>query len=308
MSRMGGTAARRFPGLGSAGTLGPMAHSLKTSAPAPDRGALLVRWSIAMQAEGMSPATIKMSVWAVQAASRATGEPITGFTADALRYWQAGFANANTRSTYDARLRAWHAFALAEGYIEHDPMATMRRPRRPKGIPHPVPQLGLFQVLNSDLEPRTRVMVKLGAYAGARVGEMSRVCGEHVDAGAGSLRILGKGGRLRVVPLHPQLQAEAEWLPTAGPWFPSRGGRTPALTPHTISIRIGAAMAAVHVPGGAHSLRHFFATQLLENGATLREVQELLGHSSVSSTEVYTAVSPSRLRAAVLRLPTLGQP
>lgn len=266
---------------------------------------LLRRWSTAMQAEGLSAATIRMRCWVVRSTAKESGEAVTAFTADAMRYRLARFTNGNTRFTYDAGLRAWHAFALGEGYIDRDPMSVMKRPRRPQGVPRPCSTFGLHQVLTRQMPHATLVMVKLGAFAGQRVGEIARVRAEDVDADGSGVRIIGKGGRVRVIPLHPELAAEVPHMPATGWWFPSLG-RESSLSPHTVSVRIGRVMADAHVGGGAHSLRHWFATSMLENGATLREVQELLGHASVSTTEIYTAVSPSRLRAAVLRLPALG--
>jgi integrase/recombinase XerD len=280
-------------------------HVVVTDAPDPDPTVLLDRWRMAMLAEGLSPATVKMRTGAVRRAALATGESALRFTPDGLRYWLAGHTNANTRSTYYRSIVAWQAWLLVEGLTATDPTAVIRRPRRPHGLPRPCSTLGLQQVLALQLAPRTRAMVVLAAFAGLRAHEIAKFHAEDLDVGAGTLRVLGKGGHEAVLPAHPEVLALAGFMPAAGLWFesPTNAGRP--VWPNTVTNTIGAAMKRARVRGGAHSLRHWFATFLLSGGANLREVQDLMRHASVSTTQIYTMVCPDALRAAVLRLPGL---
>lgn len=268
---------------------------------------LLASWAIAMAAEGQSTSTVKMRVGIIARAARAGGVPVDALTTEGLRHWQARFTNQHTRSTYHRTVAAFSAFLVSEGHRGDDPTAGIRRPRRPKCLPRPCSLLGLHRVLALDLKVGTRAAVVLAAFAGLRVHEIAQIRGEDFDAGM--LRVSGKGGREAVVPVHPAVSGAALVMPGVGPWFPSPviPGRT--VTPGTISIRVSTAMRRAGIrTGGAHTLRHLFATQLLDGGADLRQVQELLRHESVSSTQIYTAVSPTALRAAILRLPSAPGP
>lgn len=276
-----------------------------------DAEELLARWAVTMLAEHLSERTIRLRVGAVRLAARSADLPAHQLSTDAMRYWLATYRNGHTLVSYYRCLLAWHRWLLVEGHRRDDPMATMRRPRTPQPVPRPCSSFGLNLVLaQPNLDPDTRLMVMLAAYAGLRAAEVSRVRGEDVDRVAGAIRVLGKGGRVRVIPMHPDLAAVAADRPTEGWWFPSgRCDRYMLDEPvgvRNVSCRVRRAMSAVRVAGGPHVLRHWFATTLLDQGASLREVQELLGHASVSTTQIYTRVTPERMRGAVLRLPTLG--
>ena len=154
---------------------------------------------------------------------------------------------------------------------------------------------------------RDRLIVQSGAYLGLRVSEITGLEVPHIDLAGGSCFVHGgKGDKDRVVPLPARLLPELRaWIGERrlGVLFPSRkwGAR---LTSRGIQTLIAGLARKAGIPRRVtpHTLRHTFATRLLEAGASLREVQELLGHSSVSTTEIYTHVSVGRLRAAVDRL------
>lgn len=274
-----------------------------------DPNGLLDLWRMAMLAEGRSPKTVRMRVGVAAQAARAAAVPVHELSTDALRHFLAQHRNANTLSTYHRGLAAFTAFLVAEGHRADDPMGKIRRPRRPKGLPRPCPLLGLHRLLALDLTPKTRAAVILAAFAGLRVAEIARVRGEDVDPDAGTLRVHGKGGKEAALPMHPEVAALAARMPAHGHWFPSPLRAGHPVAPATISLQVSAAMRRAGIrEGGAHRLRHLFATSLLDSGADLRQVQELLRHGDLSSTQVYTAVTASGLRSAVLRLPGLPGP
>lgn len=282
----------------------PSLKIIDSPAPSPDP-ALLALWKITMQAEGLSTRTTKDWPLIVDRASRATGEPVTEMTTASMRYWLAGFDNANTRGTYTRALIAFHRWMHREGHRGDDPGALMRQPKQPPGIPHPCSTVGLHQLLASALPWPTRVMVLLAAFEGLRVHEVAKLRGEDIDLDAGTLRVLGKGGKHAVLPLHPEVAAVAARMPRTGWWFPGRADPGGPIRPASVSGAIGLAMSRARVPSTAHGLRHWYGTQLVRSGADLRTVQTLLRHTNLNTTAVYVQVEESARTAAVLRLPGL---
>ncbi len=150
------------------------------------------------------------------------------------------------------------------------------------------------------------LMLQTGLLLGLRVSELCKLRAEHVDlAQATALVYQGKGDRDRYVPIPARLlEPLRAWLDgrTDGPVFRSpRGGQ---LSTRTVQLRFQVLGIRAGLPRKLkpHTLRHTFATRLLQAGATIREVQELLGHASVATTEIYTHVSTERLRAVVDKL------
>lgn len=167
-------------------------------------------------------------------------------------------------------------------------------------------------MLCSGAYRRTRVMILLGYGLGMRVHEIAKVHWSDYDPDVQMLRVVGKGGKTRHLPVTEQLLEEARRLPGDGYWFPSRGGN---LLPHVHWRSVSDLLRRARERAGisdarrtAHSLRHTYATQLLWNGADIRSVQELLGHASLSSTQIYTLVTDRQLEAAAARLPVLAMP
>jgi site-specific recombinase XerD len=163
----------------------------------------------------------------------------------------------------------------------------------------------------ADLQ-RDRVILMVGLYCGLRVSEIVGLEVPDIDLAEGMLMVReGKGGRDRAVPIPSRLlEALRSWLGTrtTGPVFPSPAGTAP-LSVRTVQRIIKraarkAGIAGVDRPGRVtpHKMRHTFATTLLQEGASIREVQELLGHASVATTEVYTHVTDQRLREVTERL------
>lgn len=156
--------------------------------------------------------------------------------------------------------------------------------------------------------PRDRLILEIGAYAGLRVSEICKLQVEHVDFEDAMLEVhAGKGDKDRNVPMHPRLAKGLKALIAgrATGWvFPSGRGSSGHLTTRAVQLMIHAAAdrAAIARHVTPHKLRHSFATLLLASGADLLEIKDLLGHSSVATTQIYAACLPERLRGAVERL------
>lgn len=258
-----------------------------------------------MEAEGKSGQTIRLRLLAVSLAARTAGCRVDAITTTDLRAWLAGYDKVSTQATYYNSLAAFHAFLQREGVREDNPNALIRRPRPPKGQPRPCSTPGLHALVDAGGR-KARPMAILAAWQGLRAAEVAQVRGEDLDLHAGTLRVRGKGGRERVLPLHPAVIELAETMPVRGWWFPSPTRAQASVRPSAVTEAMKrACRAAGMAEHGAHPLRHWFATWAVRSGADLRTVQELLGHASLATTAIYTEVSDDARRAAVLRLPGL---
>jgi len=209
-------------------------------------------------------------------------------------------------------VRAFHRFLLREGRASRDPTAAVVRPRLPRSLPRPLSVDDVARVLThpdrSAAGTRDRAVLETLYGAGLRVSELVGMDVDDVDLEEGSVRVLGKGGKERDVPLgrfardaiaayltrvRPQLATErsrsALFLNRRNGGRLTRQGVTGILGQHAAGAGIGKRVSP-------HTLRHSFATHLLEGGADVRVVQELLGHASVATTQVYTLVTREHLR------------
>lgn len=235
----------------------------------------------------------------------------------ALRSWLATARTLGSARGSLARraaaARAFTAFAAARGLIESDPGSRLTGPRPRRELPAVLrvdQAVALVEASSAD-EPvslRDRLAVELLYGGGLRVGELVRLDLEDIDRPRSLLRVVGKGDKQRSVPYgRPAAAALEDYLGRARPALRSdvsgpalllgvRGGRLDPREVRRVVHRLAGA-----VPGAPdiapHGLRHTAATHLLEGGADLRAVQELLGHASLATTQLYTHVSPERLRA-----------
>lgn len=238
-----------------------------------------------LQVAGRSVKTLKarrqhLAGWLAWLAAQGL-DPSTATRDDAIA-WLAGFSNPETRGTYRAGLRGYHAWMAATGRRADDPMAGLPSVHRPPGHPHPCPDAVVRAVLDRGGD-RDRAMILLGRFAGLRCCEIAAAHARDLAGPPGLevIRLRGKGGRVREVPCHPTLAA----LYAAGGWVvPSeRGGH---LQPDTVSARLS---VLLH-PWTAHSLRHAFATEAYARTHDLRLVQTWLGHASPETTCIYVGV------------------
>ena len=221
-----------------------------------------------------------------------------------------------------AAVRSFHAFAVRDGEARENPAARVSPPRQGKRLPkalslHQVQALLDVPDRTTPVGLRDAVLLELLYGTGARVSE---VCALDVDDVTSQLddpdlglRLFGKGRKERVVPLGSYARtAIGDWLVRGRPTFSARATRPgPALLLNARGGRLSrqsafnvlaecAAKAHIDVPVSPHTLRHSFATHLLDGGADVRVVQELLGHASVTPTQIYTLVTVEHLREVFL--------
>jgi integrase/recombinase XerC len=220
-----------------------------------------------------------------------------------------------------AAARTFTAFACARGLMGVDPGPLLGTPRAPRRLPNVLSQDQVSAVLDAGvgrdaagreqaaLALRDAAIMELLYGTGIRVSELCGLDLGDLDQERHTVRVLGKGGRERTVPAGiPAVRAVSAWAREGRPvivgprsgfalFLGARGGR---IDPRTARRVVHASTAAV--PGtpdiGPHGLRHAAATHLLEGGADLRSVQEILGHASLTSTQIYTHVSVERLQSA----------
>ena len=202
---------------------------------------------------------------------------------------------AETRRSYRASLRTFYAWAVLAGHLDRSPAALLPAIRPPRSRPRPAPETALRMALAAGRE-RERLMVMLAAYVGLRRGEVARVHTRDVepDLDGWSLRITGKGGHVRRVPLSPAIALALRSLPEG--WvFPG------AVEGHLSPEYVGKLISRL-LPDGwtAHTLRHRFATRAYAHDRDLVTVQELLGHARIETTRIYTEAPAGALRAAVM--------
>jgi len=239
-----------------------------------------------------------------------------------IRTWlaagvRAGMAPATLRRR-GSSARAFFAWARRTGLVEADPTAALRSPKLPSRLPLAPSQKQMRTVMDAiiarageDGTPaacRDVAVIEVLYGGGVRVAELCGLDVDDIDWARGVIQVLGKGNKQRVVPLGvPALKALQAWLDvrgqmvaaTSGPalFLGARGARLDQRVARRI---VHQAMEAVpEAPDvGPHGLRHAMATHLLEGGADLRSVQEMLGHASLATTQLYTHVTNERLVAA----------
>lgn len=219
-------------------------------------------------------------------------------------------------------VRVFLAWAAATGRIGTDPGSSLLRPKASKHLPPVLRAADATAVIDlaggtavgEGAEPpaatviRDRAVVELLYATGMRVGELCALDLDDIDDGRRTLRVFGKGRKERTVPFGvPAERALHDWLVSGRPqlavttsppamFLGSRGARLGQRQVRALVYRLTESVSAVRM--GPHGLRHSAATHLLEGGADLRSVQELLGHASLATTQLYTHVSADRLRSA----------
>ena len=244
-------------------------------------------------------ATIRSFVASLSAATYGEGEDERPYRASSV---------ARTLSS----VRSFHRFMVRDGVADRDPAGGVSQPKLPRSLPRPLTVEEVTRLLEAP-DPATpvgirdRAILELLYGAGLRISRTRGAGRRRCRSGPGSVRVLGKGGKEREVPLGRYGREAVEaYVTRTRPEFASaksrgalflnqRGGR---LTRQSCARLLAAHVATADIDRrvSLHTLRHSFATHLLEGGADVRVVQELLGHASVATTQIYTLVTREHLR------------
>lgn len=247
---------------------------------------------------------------AIENLSDLTGEQVAGF-AEYLS--DEGLAPSSLARTLTA-VRSFHKFALGEGWTEDNPAKDLKLPKQDKRLPKPISieevtaLIDAASIPDPPIGPRDQALMEVLYGTGARISEAVGLAIDDVDLEGHAVRLFGKGRKERIVPLGSYaIDAIESYLVRARPELASKGKGTPALFLNTLGrplsrqsawavIQACADRAGITSHISPHTLRHSYATHLLSGGADVRVVQELLGHSSVTTTQIYTAVSIETLK------------
>lgn len=231
-----------------------------------------------------------------------------------LRMYLASLDSAGYKKTSIARkigaLRSFYAYLQEQNIIEANPAALLSSPKLPKRLPRALSEADSAALIdicdvNEPLGLRDSCIIELIYASGLRVSELSSLNIGDINFGQGYLTVIGKGSKMRQLPIHSfALQKVQSWMKSARPklarderalFVSSRGNRFSSDAIRKMIAKRGReAGLPMHVT--PHMLRHSFATDLLNHGADLRSVQELLGHENLSTTQIYTHVSKKRLQ------------
>jgi integrase/recombinase XerD len=217
----------------------------------------------------------------------------------------------SSRRTEHAAASAFYRFAVNDGLRLDDPTLRLRKVHVPRPEPRPFTPAQIDRMLTTGAYRHTRAMILLGFYQGFRVSSIARVHGADINLDDMTIRTIGKGQKDRTLPMHPVIAELAQTMPVNGFWFPARQGAPGHIRPGSVSELICDAKrrAGITDPNlTAHSLRHAFGTELVEEGVDIRIIQELMMHESLSSTQIYTGVSRHRKQAAIIALPSRDIP
>jgi site-specific recombinase XerD len=216
-----------------------------------------------------------------------------------------------------ASSRAFFRSMVEHGAMAANPADLVPSPKLPQALPRTMKPADVAELLDripatTPLELRDRALFELAYACGLRAEELVNLDHDGIDFDSEQVRVEGKGGKTRFVPAGEHaLAALGDYLERARTalqgnsqdpaLFLSKSGRRLSTSDVRRRLRVWARHAATQGAVHPHALRHSFATHLLEGGADLRAIQEMLGHASISTTQVYTRVESARLRAAYLR-------
>ena len=228
----------------------------------------------------------------------------------AQRY-QAGY-RTSSGARWISSIKGFYRHALSKGRITEDPSAHVAHPKRGRPLPDAMSEKEVLALLAApDVEDavglRDRAMLELLYASGLRISELVGLTSAAVNLRQGVVRVTGKGGKERLVPIG---QEAMQWLrryldearprlpgsDTTAALFPSRRGRAMTRQNFWYAVKRYALRAGIDRDISPHTLRHAFATHLLNHGADLRAVQMMLGHADLSTTQIYTHIAQARLK------------
>ena len=220
---------------------------------------------------------------------------------------------ASSQSRTLSSIRGFHRYLFEESVIERDVTVDLAPPKLPKRLPKAISIEDMAALLaavegDADVRVRDRALLELLYATGARITEAVSLNVDDVTGHNGLIRLRGKGGKQRIVPVGSFAQAALDaYLVRVRPLYSAKGGATPALFLGPRGARVSRQMAWLIIREAGerakltaelspHTFRHSFATHLLAGGADVRVVQELLGHASVATTQIYTLVTIDTMR------------
>ncbi|GAB2519318.1 tyrosine-type recombinase/integrase [Paramicrobacterium agarici] len=254
-------------------------------------------------------------------AHRSGREPLTVTKLDMLELLGRNHArtgepvSAGTKQAERSYLQTFFHWLHSEGLRDDDPALTLPKIKTPRRKARPLRFAQIEDMLDSGAYRRTRDIITICALTGLRIGEVVKIRGEDVDVVNGTIRSIRKGHLDHINSIPPEIVELASRYPRHGWWFPSpyKNSQFPNGGGHILmksaSDRVSRAIRRIGITDHnitAHSLRHFYATTLLRQGVPIRVVQEMMGHASLNTTQLYAEVTEEDMSAGAAVLPIIG--
>ena len=247
-----------------------------------------------------------------------SGVSLEGLKASIIRSWLASLKESGNQSRTINRkissLKSFFKFSIKKGYLQASPMSVISNPKTPKRLPQFVDKKDIETLFNYVEFPDNwmgateRLILKIFYHAGVRQAELLQVQDHHFDKHQGNIKVLGKGNKERVIPVSAALQhdilhylaAKTQQFPDINHNYLLVSDKGKKLYPRQVYDIVKRYLALVTTidKKSPHILRHSFATHLTNNGADIKAVKELLGHSSLAATQVYTHNTIEKLKEA----------
>lgn len=270
----------------------------------------LVRWRVYLQAR-YAPTTVYAYLRDVQFFENKMGNLLSATPLDVMDFITAERVrvSASTIARSLAAIRSFYHWAKRVGLVQSSPVNhDLKMPRVAHRLPQVLSDVEAHVLLKGDHSLRDQCIIGLMLFGGLRVAEVRRLRRNSVNLSARTVRVIGKGDKERVIPLHPTIhEALTSWIQqirhlNREPLF--RGYRGQALSIRAMQDVVANAgkEAGLERSISPHVLRHTFATRLLNAGANLRVVQQLLGHASLQTTQIYTHITVDDLTEAIQAL------
>ena len=244
------------------------------------------------------------------------GDALTASESDVQAYLGARLSQGSSHRSISrllSSLRSFYQYLVREGDVSSDPTQHLDRPKPSRPLPKSLSESEVDQLLNAPdaslvVEHRDLAMLEVLYASGLRVSELVGLTLPQLSLNQGVVRVFGKGGKERLVPLgEAAIETVADYLGAtrqallkdrqSDVLFPSNRGKVMTRQTFWYRIKIYAKRAGIDPNLSPHTLRHAFATHLINHGADLRVVQMLLGHSDLTTTQIYTHVARSRMQA-----------
>lgn len=265
-----------------------------------------------MRMRGLSVRTIELRTVALTSLTSRTGKPLEAVTRDDVLAWRKSLRVApDTIAQYVSQVRQFYRWAVDERQLKVNPAVGIPVPRLSRRLPRPISEADLAKALRSGPDRDMRLMLVLTCLLGLRCCEIAGLRWESINIAARLLivtRETSKGGYERLLPLSSRLVAELErfGVRSSGWIFARLDGKPGPPSARRVSQRIASYLDGCGLKARAHCGRHRFATKALQTGHNIREVQELLGHASLATTQIYLAFDEAAARQTLENMPWPG--
>ena len=264
---------------------------------------VLAEYRAVQRSRGLAEGTITAREYQLRSWMAYVPDPWRATPSDVRSWVGQRERGPNARYSMVSHLHRFYVWAINEGYAIEDPTTRVERAKRGRRLPRPTPAKDFLLAVQTAEDPLLRAWLLLAGFCGLRCVELSRLVWRDIELEHNPrLRVIGKGDRERSIPLHLEVIEALLDVPRNGDHLAGK-----AITASAVSQRINRHLHKHGLTSTAHQLRHMAATVAYEGGRDIVAVQRLLGHASVDTTTIYTAIDDQAVRRAVESMPTLAE-